>query len=342
MIISVPGGLKGRRCTRTVEFSTLVELCDLGEGPDNLEGVSLTPLLNNPEVQWDHPAVTTLLPNNHAVRTERWRYIRYADGSEELYDHESDPHEWANLAYNPGSKETLTRLKTHLPKTNARQVPGNNRLLDKYRGTNGGDKWRQAKGAFPLNKVEVSMHMVLPEKSEGKYYITGTTDLTNVWKGQTEGFAVYSSKDLKGWNKHLAWAPPVGSEWDSRAWGAIILPQKDKYLMLGAVYSSKRKAHGILTMESDKPEGPYKLRSEEPIMEGIDPAVVMDKDGSPWLVVGGRPAIKAAPLSKDFRRILAEPITILHASEVPGAKGGEKRDGTMMLQFFTAFQMVNS
>ena len=182
-----------------------------------------------------------------------------------------------------------------------------------------------AKDTFPLNDVEVSMHMVLPVESEGRYFITGTTDLTNVWKGKTDGFTVYSSKDLKSWGKQPAWAPPAGSEWDSRAWGAIILQQKDKYLMVGAVYSSKREAHGILTMEADKPEGPYKLRSEEPLMEGIDPAVVTDKDGSPWLVVGGRPAIKAAPLSKDLRRILAEPKTILHASEVPGAKGrGEK------------------
>ena len=41
------------------------------------------------------------------------------------------------------------------------------------------------------------MHMVLPVKSQGKYYITGTTDLTKVWKGKTDGFTVYSSKDLK-------------------------------------------------------------------------------------------------------------------------------------------------
>ena len=163
------------------------------------------------------------------------------------------------------------------------------------------------------------MHMVLPVESEGRYYVTGTTDLTNVWKGKTDGFIVYSSKDLKSWDKQLAWAPPAGSEWNSKAWGAIILPQKDKYLMVGAVYSSKREAHGILTMEAGKPEGPYELRSEEPLMKGIDPAVVTDKDGSPWLVVGGRPAINAAPLSKDLRRILAEPKTILHASE--GNKG---------------------
>ena len=182
-----------------------------------------------------------------------------------------------------------------------------------------------SEGRLRLEEVEVSMHMVLPVESEGRYYITGTTDLANVWKGKTEGFHVYSSRNLKTWDKQLAWAPPPGSEWNSRAWGAVILPLEDKYIMLGAVYSSKRKAHGILTMEADKPGGPYKLRSEEPLMEGIDPQVVHGKDGTPWLVTGGRDAIMAAPLSDDLLHTLAEPGTILHASQVPGARAGCRR-----------------
>jgi len=175
-------------------------------------------------------------------------------------------------------------------------------------------------GTRGLDEVEVSMHMVLPVESESRYYITGTTDLTNVWEGKTEGFYVYSSADLEKWDRQLAWEPPPGSEWDSRAWGAIILPLEDKYIMIGAVYSSKREEHSILTMEADNPGGPYKLRSEEPLMEGIDPQVVYEKDGSPWLVVGGRDAIMAAPLSNDLMHILAKPETILHASQVPGAE----------------------
>ena len=37
-------------------------------------------------------------PGNHAVRRGAWRYIRYNDGGEELYDRRSDPNEWTNLA----------------------------------------------------------------------------------------------------------------------------------------------------------------------------------------------------------------------------------------------------
>jgi hypothetical protein len=50
---------------------------------------------------WERPALTTYLPGNHSLRTERWRYTRYADGSEELYDHVEDLWEWRNLAEDP-------------------------------------------------------------------------------------------------------------------------------------------------------------------------------------------------------------------------------------------------
>ena len=65
-----------------------------------LDGVSLVPLLKDPNRTWDQPALTTCL-GNHALRDERWRYIRYADGGEELYDHQNDPNEWTNLADRP-------------------------------------------------------------------------------------------------------------------------------------------------------------------------------------------------------------------------------------------------
>ena len=62
-----------------------------------MDGQSLKPLLEDPDREWERPVVTTF-GFNHAIRTERWRYIQYSDGGQELYDHEADPNEWSNLA----------------------------------------------------------------------------------------------------------------------------------------------------------------------------------------------------------------------------------------------------
>jgi arylsulfatase A-like enzyme len=82
-------------------FGTLTDLCGLPPKPD-IESRSLVPLLRNPQAEWPHAALTHLdKPENYALSTERWRYIHY-DGGEELYDIETDPHEWTNLALDTG------------------------------------------------------------------------------------------------------------------------------------------------------------------------------------------------------------------------------------------------
>ena len=78
-------------------FPTLIDLCGL-PNLDKLDGTSLRPQLEDPTTPRARPAIITHGYNNHAIRTERWRYIRYWDGGEELYDHRTDPHEWHNLA----------------------------------------------------------------------------------------------------------------------------------------------------------------------------------------------------------------------------------------------------
>ena len=100
----------------TCVYPTLVDLCGLPV-PEHVEGVSLRPLLENPDAPWERTALTTHGRGHHGVRCERWRYIRYSTGEEELYDHDSDPHEWHNLALNETFVETKRRLARHLPQS---------------------------------------------------------------------------------------------------------------------------------------------------------------------------------------------------------------------------------
>lgn len=100
LIFAGPGITQGGRCTHPVElldiYPTLIELCSLGHRND-LEGTSLLPQLKDSSRKRERPAITSHNQGNHGVRSENWRYIRYADGSEELYDMVNDPREWTNL-----------------------------------------------------------------------------------------------------------------------------------------------------------------------------------------------------------------------------------------------------
>lgn len=102
-------------------YPTLVELCGLPRKTD-LDGESLMPLLRDPRAG-RKPAVITYLPNNHAVCTERWRYIRYRDGGDELYDRRADPHEFRNLASMPEHASLKQELAKWMPQTCALPKP---------------------------------------------------------------------------------------------------------------------------------------------------------------------------------------------------------------------------
>jgi arylsulfatase A-like enzyme len=130
LFVMAPGVTKpNSTCERTVDFMSIYPtLCELAglPIPAHNEGVSVVPLLKNPSANWNHAALTTHGRGNHAVRTERWRYIQYADGSEELYDHDADPLEWKNLAKDSQHAATIRELKQHLPKQNVPDAPTKN------------------------------------------------------------------------------------------------------------------------------------------------------------------------------------------------------------------------
>ncbi len=116
----------GEMCFRPASlldvYPTLLDLCGL-ERPSHLDGKSLENLIHSPKAPSHDPVLITHGPGNHAVQSERWRYIRYADGSEELYDHANDLNEFTNVA----GKEEHARLKKslagHLPKSETDPQP---------------------------------------------------------------------------------------------------------------------------------------------------------------------------------------------------------------------------
>ena len=154
LIFAGPGVASNARCDEPVElldiYPTLIKLCDLPNRQD-LEGHSLVPQLQDASTTREWPAITTANADNHSVRSKRWRYIRYADGSEELYDMQNDPNEWRNLASDEKLADVQSELARWLPKTSAPPAPGSaKRILVKQDG-----RWYwEGKPIVPAEKVE--------------------------------------------------------------------------------------------------------------------------------------------------------------------------------------------
>ena len=122
LIWVAPGVTKpGGRCDAPVEFLSIYPtLCDLTglPKPNFLEGVSIYPLLVNPQAKWTRPALSTYHFDNHSVRSAKYRYTRYDNGDEELYDEKADPYEWTNLAEKPQFAHVKADLARWMPTEN--------------------------------------------------------------------------------------------------------------------------------------------------------------------------------------------------------------------------------
>ncbi|MCX6627483.1 MAG: sulfatase [Candidatus Solibacter sp.] len=127
LMIDAPGVTKANTvCDRTVSmmdiYPTLMDLAGLN-APGPQEGESLTTWLKNPSAPKKTPALTTYQLGNHAVRSDKMRYIRYSDGGEELYDRTKDPDEWTNLAARPEMAAVKKDLAQWFPKHNEPDAP---------------------------------------------------------------------------------------------------------------------------------------------------------------------------------------------------------------------------
>ena len=141
LMIRVPPGTRGLPagtqpgtvCDQPVSlvslYPTLLELAGLPKKADN-DGPSLVPLLREPAQAWPHVAITYLnRPDNYSVSEKRWRYIHYANGAEELYDVQSDPFEWNNLAGVPDQAARMARMRAKAPVEFADFIPAKKQTL---------------------------------------------------------------------------------------------------------------------------------------------------------------------------------------------------------------------
>ena len=138
LIFVGPGVTKGANCREPVElldiYPTLLELCKF-PAKRTLEGHSLAPQLVDSNQKRDFPAITTHNHDNHSVRSVRYRFIQYADGSEEFYDLQSDPNEWVNLASRSELNSLIESHRKFLPDENRRPAPGSaKRILERING----------------------------------------------------------------------------------------------------------------------------------------------------------------------------------------------------------------
>jgi arylsulfatase A-like enzyme len=117
-----PGGVCGRPVSMLDLYPTLTEVCGLPKR-EGLDGQSLTGWLKSPVAPKNDAVVTTFRRGNHAVRSAEWRFIRYHDGGEELYDRRKDPNEWTNLAGLAEFAARKTELAKWLPKHNEPDAP---------------------------------------------------------------------------------------------------------------------------------------------------------------------------------------------------------------------------
>ncbi len=96
-------------------FPTLTSLTDLPRKP-GIDGKDISQLIVSQESEWKDYALTSQGPNEHAIRYKNWSFLRYPDGSQELYDLKQDPHEWHNLANDRKYRHIIAKLSAFLPR----------------------------------------------------------------------------------------------------------------------------------------------------------------------------------------------------------------------------------
>ena len=208
MSVKLPNGTQpGTICDAPVNllslFPTLTELCDL-PAKAACDGPSLLPLLKDTNAAWTHSSVTyTATPETYSISGRTHRYIHYQDGSEELYDIQSDPYEWTNLASRNDSASRLAEFRQIAPTKFATRIEPSVESLTAL-------KWQPASGGsvppskpdgnpFPVyfeNRRTMSVELFWMDPQGGKKSY-GQIDPGSRKNQQTRPGAVWMVADVK-------------------------------------------------------------------------------------------------------------------------------------------------
>ena len=239
LIVRVPKGMAGlpqgtragSTCAKPVNllslFPTLTELAGLPPKPDN-DGPSIVPLLKNPEADWPHFSVTHLAePGSYGLSAERWRYIHYANGDEELYDCQTDRYEWNNLAASADHPEKLDELRALAPTTFAPFVPSKVESLPKL-------KWRAVtESSAPASKPDGDTFNIV--------FVNRRKNSVNLFWMDRQGKPKSRGSIASGWRIHRSSRP--GAVW-------LITDSTDK--PLGYFIVGDRSACGVIPSPLEK------------------------------------------------------------------------------------------
>ncbi len=115
LLISAPGFAPGRSDSIVELMDVYPTLCALTgiATPSTVQGLDLVPVLRDPAVSV-RDAALSIVGNGHSLRSPRWAYMRYQDGSEELYDMDADPQQFRNLARRDGHEAVLSDFRQRL------------------------------------------------------------------------------------------------------------------------------------------------------------------------------------------------------------------------------------
>jgi arylsulfatase A-like enzyme len=133
LMIRIPGqnGYKSQATASLVDiYPTLVDYCRINPPKHKFDGHSMDPFFENKGYNWEWPGITIYNDKNYtSVRSEKFRYIQYPDGSCELYDMENDPYEFINIAENPDFMDVIKSISTTIPKEWKSSLGGKSEII---------------------------------------------------------------------------------------------------------------------------------------------------------------------------------------------------------------------